>query len=194
MARLRVEHNPEQETTEAQSEPFVVFVNDNSKPRYRPHQGPEHCAGLNVVDGSMPRAGDLLARHLALRERAATVRAGIVNGVEVALDVEEGELLPRHLDALRLARSEVGGARDLDELRHVNLLFRSELDHTPPATIKEPPRIRLCQNVSLPKAAEFPITSRSMYWMNRGAVVRRCCHSAFDDDETKSGFQRGRVK
>ena len=35
MARLRVEHNPEQETTEAQSEPFVVFVNDNSKPRYR---------------------------------------------------------------------------------------------------------------------------------------------------------------
>ena len=35
MARLRVEHNPEQETTVAQSEPFVVFVNDNSKPRYR---------------------------------------------------------------------------------------------------------------------------------------------------------------
>ena len=51
-----------------------------------------------------------------------------------------------------------------------------------------------CQKGSLPKAAGFPITSRSMYWMNRGAVVRRCCHSACDDDETKSGFQRGRVK
>jgi hypothetical protein len=60
--------------------------------------------------------------------------------------------------------------------------------------LTEPPRIGLCQKVSLPKAPEFPITSRSMYWMNRGAVVRRCCHSAFDDDETKSGFQRGRVK
>jgi hypothetical protein len=35
MAQLRMEHNPEQETTEALSQPFVVFVNDNAKPRYR---------------------------------------------------------------------------------------------------------------------------------------------------------------
>jgi hypothetical protein len=35
MAQLRMEHNPEQETTEARSQPFVVFVNDNPKPRYR---------------------------------------------------------------------------------------------------------------------------------------------------------------
>src|SRR2546422_390887 len=83
---------------------------------------PEHCAGLDVVDGPMPRARDLFARYLALRERTATVRAGVVNGVEAALQVEEGDLLPRHLDALRRARSEVGGARDLGELRHVNLL------------------------------------------------------------------------
>src|SRR5438552_16923359 len=82
----------------------------------------EHCAGLDVVNGPMPRARDLLARHLALRERAATVRAGVVNGVEASLQVEERDLLSRHLDALRLARSEVGGARDLGELRHVNLL------------------------------------------------------------------------
>src|SRR5206468_4442078 len=83
---------------------------------------PEHCAGLDVVDGPMPRARDLLARHLALRERAATVGAGVVDGVEAPLQVEESDLLPRHLDALRRAWSEVGGARDLGELRHVNLL------------------------------------------------------------------------
>ncbi len=69
---------------------------------------------------------------------------------------------------------------------------------TPPTHGLTPMRAQLesgpAVKVSLPKAAEFPITSRSMYWMNRGAVVRRCCHSAFDDDETKSGFQRGRVK
>ena|SRR6266446_2239127 len=35
MASLRVEHNPEQGTTEALSQPFVVFVNDNPTPRYR---------------------------------------------------------------------------------------------------------------------------------------------------------------
>ena len=35
MARLRVGHNPEQGTTEALSQPFVVFVNDGTNPRYR---------------------------------------------------------------------------------------------------------------------------------------------------------------
>jgi hypothetical protein len=35
MASLRVEHNQEQGTTEALSQPFVVFVNDNPTPRYR---------------------------------------------------------------------------------------------------------------------------------------------------------------
>src|SRR5439155_11344131 len=96
----------------------------------------QHRAGLDVVDGPVPRARDLLARHLALGERAAAVRAGVVDGVEAPLQVEEGDLLPRRLDALRLARSEVCGARDLDELGHVDLLAnrlpRSELDHDPP--------------------------------------------------------------
>src|SRR5207302_5007281 len=92
---------------------------------------PEHGTGLDVVDSPMPRARDLLARHLALGERAAAVRAGVVDGVEGPLQVEESDLRPRHLDALRLARSEVGRARDLDELRHVSLLLRSELDHYP---------------------------------------------------------------
>ena len=35
MASLRVEHNPEQGTNEARGLPFVVFVNDGPKPRYR---------------------------------------------------------------------------------------------------------------------------------------------------------------
>src|SRR5205823_13771852 len=34
-ARLRVGHNPDQGTTEALSQPFVVFVNDGTNPRYR---------------------------------------------------------------------------------------------------------------------------------------------------------------
>src|SRR3989442_288280 len=59
------------------------------------------------------------------------------------------------------------------------------------ATIRPADGRRRCQKVSLPKAAGFPITSRSMYWMNRGAVVRRRCHSAFDDDETKVSYVRG---
>jgi integrase len=67
----------------------------------------EHLTGLDVVHRSVPRARDLLARHLALRERAASVRAGVVDGVETPLQVEESDLLPRHLNALRLARSEV---------------------------------------------------------------------------------------
>ena len=35
MAHLLVDHNPDQGTTEALSQPFVMFVNDNAKPRYR---------------------------------------------------------------------------------------------------------------------------------------------------------------
>src|SRR5437870_8977220 len=83
---------------------------------------PEHCAGLDVVDGPVPRARDLLTRHLALRERAPAVRTGVVDGKEGPVETEERDLLPRHLDTLRLARSEIGSARDLGELRHVNLL------------------------------------------------------------------------
>src|SRR6266850_4169858 len=83
---------------------------------------PQHGAGLDVVDGPMPRARDLLARHLALGERAATVGAGVVDGVEAPLQVEEGDLLSRRLDTLRLAWSDVSRARDPNELPHVSLL------------------------------------------------------------------------
>src|SRR5438876_3411980 len=95
----------------------------------------QHGAGFDVVDRSVPGARHLLARHLALAQRAAAVRAGVVDRIEAPLEVEEGDLLPGHLDTLRLARSEVGGARDLDELRHGSLLPRSEPDHHPPATL-----------------------------------------------------------
>src|SRR6266446_617476 len=82
----------------------------------------EYGAGLDVVDGPMPRARDLLARHLALGERAATVGAGVVDGVEAPLQVGEGDLLSRRLDTLRLAWSDVSRARDPNELPHVSLL------------------------------------------------------------------------
>src|SRR5262245_60651040 len=84
--------------------------------------GLQHGAGLDVVDGPMPRARHLLAGHLALTERAAAVRASVVDGVEAPLQVEEGDLLPSNFDALRRARGEVGSVRDLSELRHMDLL------------------------------------------------------------------------
>src|SRR5216683_3031237 len=67
----------------------------------------------------------------AARIHTATVRAGVVDGVEAPLQIEDSDLLPRHRDTLRLTWREFGGTRDLDELRHVNLLLRSELDHDP---------------------------------------------------------------
>ncbi len=70
----------------------------------------------------MPGARDLLTRHPALAQRTATVRAGVVNGVETATDVEEGDLLSRRLDTPRLAWSNVSRARDPNELPHVSLL------------------------------------------------------------------------
>src|SRR6266446_10642355 len=80
----------------------------------------EYGAGLDVVDGPMPRARDLLARHLALGERAATVGAGVVDGVEAPLQVEESDLLPRHLDALRLTWREFARVGHSEELCHVS--------------------------------------------------------------------------
>src|SRR4029450_2918570 len=52
----------------------------------------------------------------------SAVRAGVVDGVEAPLQVEEGDLLPSNFDALRRARGEVGSVRDLGELRHMDLL------------------------------------------------------------------------
>src|SRR5438876_5717698 len=71
-------------------------------------------AGLDVVDGPMPRACDFLARYLALREGAATVGAGVVNGVEGALQVEAGDCLYCYVEIHRRVRGELGGLLDLD--------------------------------------------------------------------------------
>src|SRR5262249_19055644 len=54
----------------------------------------QHRTGLEVVDRPMPGAGDLFTRHTALAQRTATVRARVVDGVETAIHVEEGDLLP----------------------------------------------------------------------------------------------------
>jgi len=55
----------------------------------------------------MPRARYLLALDLALTERAATVRAGVVDRVEGALDVEERDRPSSRLYALRLSRCDL---------------------------------------------------------------------------------------
>src|SRR5205823_13612205 len=91
---------------------------------------PQHGAGLDVVDGPMPRARDLLARYLALRERTATVRAGVVDGVEAPVKVEESDLLPRDLDALRLTWREFArvGHSESEELCHVSSPPRTARD------------------------------------------------------------------
>src|SRR4029453_2614017 len=64
---------------------------------------PQRGAGPDAVDGPVPRARDRLAQYLALGQRTAAVRARVVDGGEAPLEIEEGELLARHLDTLRLA-------------------------------------------------------------------------------------------
>jgi len=79
----------------------------------------QHGTRLDVVDCPVPGAGDFAAGDFALGQRPTTVRAGVVDGVEGAIEIKEGDCLSRHLDALRLARSEIGRAHDSDELCHV---------------------------------------------------------------------------
>ena len=68
-------------------------------------------AALEVEGPAMERAGDLagVSVHPAGAEWATTMRAGIVQRVELATDVEDGDALAGKLDGLALARRQGGG-------------------------------------------------------------------------------------
>src|SRR3989304_6335315 len=50
------------------------------------------------------------------------MRTGVVNGVELAIHVEQGELLSLHLDQLAVARFDLVRLRHFDIIGHVSLL------------------------------------------------------------------------
>ena len=63
-------------------------------------------------------AGDLGALNGAFRQRSATVRATVANGIISSLDIEEGDSLALDCERSRLARWHVPGCRYFDELCH----------------------------------------------------------------------------
>jgi len=51
----------------------------------------------NVECGAVPGTGHFVPRHLSIGERPAAVSAGVVEREELAVDVEQGNLLALHL-------------------------------------------------------------------------------------------------
>src|SRR5882762_11798238 len=56
-----------------------------------------NLAGGHVILPAMPRAGHFVAVHNSLAQRPASMQAGIVDGVELAADICEGNRFALHL-------------------------------------------------------------------------------------------------
>src|SRR5216683_7965618 len=67
----------------------------------------------NVECGAVPGAG-----HFSISERPAAVSAGVVEREELAVDVEQGNLLALHLDQTRLTRPDLSCPRCLHKVSH----------------------------------------------------------------------------
>jgi hypothetical protein len=52
----------------------------------------------NVECGAVPGTGHFVPRYLSISERPAAVSAGVVEREELAVDVEQGNLLALYLD------------------------------------------------------------------------------------------------
>jgi hypothetical protein len=72
---------------------------------------------------AMPRTGDLGASNVAFRQRSATVRAGVADGIVSSLNIEEGYFLAFDCERSRLAGWHVLGLRYLEEFCHNVLRF-----------------------------------------------------------------------
>src|SRR5882724_10994046 len=90
------------------------FVTWNALLRWRPQDGARFQIEIRAVQG----AGDLGAMNGAFRQRSATVRATVANGIISSLDIEEGDSLALDCERSRLARWHVPGCRYFDELCH----------------------------------------------------------------------------
>src|SRR5712692_8750260 len=85
----------------------------------------EHLAGADLELGAMPGASDLVALEFPLRERAAAMRTSVVDGVELTVHVEQGDLLSLHLNQFPVVRFKLSRLRYFDIFGHANLLDRS---------------------------------------------------------------------
>src|SRR2546422_9079128 len=83
-----------------------------------------HFAGGDLEPRAVPGALDLVVLDQALAERAALVRADVVNGVDLAIKVEQSDALAPDFSAGRRLPVQFCLACDLDEFRHRCLLRR----------------------------------------------------------------------
>ena len=81
------------------------FVTWNALLRWRPQNG----AGFEVEIRTVPRTSDPGASNVAFRQRSATVRACVADGIVSSLYIEEGYFLAFDCERSRLARWHVLG-------------------------------------------------------------------------------------
>src|SRR2546426_7155741 len=79
--------------------------------------GPD-LAGSDVELHAVPRAGHLVTSDRALRQRPIFMRAGVLEGVEVAINVEHGEPLAVDVDPSGLTGREFVCLGDFQKLSH----------------------------------------------------------------------------
>src|SRR5229473_8012309 len=68
-----------------------------------------------------------LNMHWSLTAWAAAMRTGVVDGVELTVQVEQGDLLSLHLNQLAVVRFKLARLRYFDIFGHANLLDRSTI-------------------------------------------------------------------
>ena len=78
----------------------------------------EYLSGADIEPRPMPRAGHFMALDVSLGQGAFFVRAGVVEGKEVALDIKQGDFLALDIDQPSVARRDLVRARDLHKLAH----------------------------------------------------------------------------
>jgi hypothetical protein len=78
----------------------------------------ENLAGPDIEFGAMPGTGHLMAFDFALGQRPFLMRAGIVEGKELPIDVEQGDLLVLDNHQPACAGSDLACASSLNEFAH----------------------------------------------------------------------------
>jgi len=90
------------------------FVTWNTLLRWRPQNSP----GFQVEIRTVPRTSDPGALNVAFRQRSATVRAGVADGIVSSLHIEEGYFLAFDCERSRLAGWHVLGLSYLEKFCH----------------------------------------------------------------------------
>src|SRR5258707_3960364 len=90
------------------------FVTWNALLRWRPQNSPVFQVEIRTV----PRTGDPGALNVAFRQRSATVRAGVADGIVSSLHIKEGYFLAFDCERSRLAGWHVLGLSYLEKFCH----------------------------------------------------------------------------